>query len=278
MRTHAVMRLVAALSFCLILGACDRSDENQISESEDALTLEQLELAVVHVAGFWSEIDPLFDDIHQWGCSAGVLSGSDEQLLLVTSSMCLGLNALVESDTNAPDLGGYKLTVTFAGKQTLGVTHIGETHKGLGISLLAIDNPRLAEGTAYVSLKQSEDKKVAVGNEVVAVIQRGKLSGNHMFGHVTALRELEEHASSVQYIQTDLQLQREDDGGPLFAEASDRYRWIGVNTTSEVEGQEMAFAISAKEIDVTQFEWFTADGAGVVQLLDSIYGIEAQLE
>lgn len=278
MRTHPAVTLTAVIALCLFLGACGGSDDTRNPLATDGLTLEQLELTVVHIEGVWSEVDTIFDDTYQWRCSAGVLTGSDERLVLVTSSTCLGLSALVDSDNNEPDLGAYNLKATFAGKQSLGVTHIGETHKGLGISLLAIDDPRLAEGSAYVSLKRNEDKPVVIGDEVIAVTQRGELSGNHVFGHVTALRELAGHTGRIKYIQTDLQLRKEDTGGPLFAKISDEFFWIGINTRSDIDGQEMSFAINAKEIDASQFEWFSADGAGVVRLLSSIYGIDAHVE
>lgn len=278
MRTHPAAKLMTLVALGLFLGACGGSDDTRRPATTDGLILDQLELSVVHIEGVWSEVDTFFDDTYHWRCSAGVLSSSDKQLILVTSSTCLGLSALVDSDNNAPDLGTYKLKATFAGKQSLGITHIGETHKSLGISLLAIENPRLTEGSAYVSLKRYEDRTVVVGDEVVAVTQRGELSGNHLFGHVTALRELAGHTGSIKYLQTDLQLRKEDNGGPLFVKESDQYLWVGVNTELTIDGQGMSFAVNAKEVDALQFEWFNADGAGVVRLLSSIYGIDARVE
>ena len=57
-----------------------------------------------------------------------------------------------------------------------------------------------------------------------------------------------------------------------------RYVWVGVNTPVGIDGEELAFAVDANEIDPSQFEWFNADRIGVVELLASIYGVEAHVE
>ncbi len=278
MSTYRFVVILVLLSLSLCVVGCDVTKDNSDSSTVAGLKLSELPLSVVSVEGSWSEVDPLFDDTHQWRCSACVLSATDEQLILVTSSACLDLKALVSADTNAPDLGNYELKATFSGRQALQVTHIGEARQSLGISLLAIDTPMLLEGDAYLPLNNIVDGPLTVGTEVVAVIQRGNLTGTHAFGRVTALRQMAERTAMVDYIQTDLKLQAKDNGGPLFAKSNDRYLWAGINTIAMIDGEEMAFAVTAHNIDTSQFEWFHADAAGLVKMLSSIYGIDAQVE
>ena len=261
-----------------IFGCDGGAKDDSESSAFTGLKLSELPLSVVSVEGSWSEVDPLFDDTHQWRCSACVLSATEERLILITSSACLDLKRLVNADTNAPDLGNYELKATFSGRQSLQVTHIGESRQSLGISLLAIDTPMLSEGDAYLPLNDVVDGSLPVGTEVVAVLQRGNLTGTHAFGRITALRQMPERTGMVDYIQTDLKLQAEDNGGPLFAKSSDRYLWAGINTIASIDGAEMAFAVTADEIDTSQFEWFHADAAGLVKMLSSIYGIDAQVQ
>ena len=260
----------------LAMGGCGGDVQEPVSSR--GFTLDELILSVVSIEGTWDEVDPLFDDHYQWRCSAGVLSASETRLVLVTSSTCLGLAALVDSDRSSPDLGQYNLKATFAGHQSINVTQIGEIRRGLGISLLAIDNPMLAQGEAYMPLKRDVEARIEIGADVVSVMQRGELNGSYVFGQVTGLQEITEHMDAVPCIETDLKLQPQDRGSPLFLVVGNRYVWVGVNTPVGIDGEELAYAVDANEINASQFEWFNADRVGVVELLASIYGVEAHVE
>ena len=260
----------------LAMGGCGGDVQEPVSSR--GFTLDELILSVVSIEGTWDEVDPLFDDHYQWRCSAGVLSASETRLVLVTSSTCLGLAALVDSDRSSPDLGQYNLKATFAGHQSINVTQIGEIRRGLGISLLAIDNPMLAQGEAYMPLKRDVEARIEIGADVVSVMKRGDLNGSYVFGQVTGLQEISEHMDAVPCIETDLKLQPQDRGSPLFLVVGNRYVWVGVNTPVGIDGEELAYAVDANEINASQFEWFNADRVGVVELLASIYGVEAHVE
>ncbi|MDG2053109.1 MAG: hypothetical protein P8J86_00220 [Phycisphaerales bacterium] len=278
MSTYRFVVISLLLSLSLRVVGCDGPKDNSDSSTVAGLNISELPLSVVSVEGSWNEVDPLFDDHYQWRCSAGVLSASETRLVLVTSSTCLGLAALVDSDRSSPDLGQYNLKATFAGHQSINVTQIGEIRRDLGISLLAIDNPMLSQGEAYMTLKRGVEAPIEIGADVVSLMQRGEVNGSYVFGQVTGLQEITEHMDAVPCIETDFKLQPQDRGSPLFLVVENRYVWVGVNTPVGIDDEELAFAVDANEIDPSQFEWFNADRIGVVELLASIYGVEAHVE
>lgn len=249
-----------------------------------SLSADQLQLASQTVHGYWKEGDDglrFGDDEFRWTGTAGVIRVNDDHLVLVSNSHCLSLTELLFADDSdpsldAPEILEYEILVEFASGVKRKVLQCGDQHGKMDLALLKVDCTGLSEGTDYVLLPIGDTAQIKPGDEVVAVGSPFGLQGTQTYGRISAVRDPPHGEGDVGFnhdriFQTDAAINPGNSGGPLFVLGSpDTYKWIGINTWG-LDGNNLGFAIDAKSVIDSSYDWFDADAGGVIAHLNALY-------
>ena len=215
--------------------------------------------------------------------TAGVLRADGDHLVLVSNSHCLSLIDLLVADDSdpsldAPEILEYEVLVEFASGIKRKVIECGDHHDKMDLALLKVDATGLSEGRDYVLLPIGDTRQIKPGDEVVAVGSPFGLQGTQTYGRISAIRDPPHGENDVGFnhnriFQTDAAINPGNSGGPLFVLSSpDTYKWIGVNTWTREGGDNLGFAIDAKSVIDSSYDWFDADAGGVIAHLKALYG------
>jgi hypothetical protein len=252
------------------------------------LPVSQAPLTSVTLQGSLSESAVLQPDSQQWHGSSLVYEHdtSKNVLRLYTNRHCLMLLDVALAAVQhggIPDIGDYRLTVTFPTKKSRPVLRIAETPAARDVARIEVSAEGLEEGKDFIVVPTVRDclKSLAVqpGDEVIAVgtPEEVKFSETRTDGKVSAIRVINEPESGwfgTTWIQHTASITHGNSGGPLFLKKGDAVYWIGINTRQSDQGA-LRFALSADEATTVDYSWSTASRDGAANLLATVYGIKA---
>lgn len=243
------------------------------------LKRESLKLSSPKILCSVQKLDKNVPQVYSGGGSACVVQLKENRLILATNKHVLGFDGIArDAEGNAVHaiIMSYQLSVHFPSGKVRPVVRAGLESKSKDLARLEVDVSDLIEGIDYVILpseygsgttktKVSEieegDPVVAVGNPL------NGLDGTQTRGHVSAIR-----AGATTFIQIDAAINPGNSGGPLFVEREKLYYWIGINTLKLGGGvvekvENISFAIHVSDFTSAQFEDFSVDKEGAVNVL-----------